>query len=390
MRRQRLGWRLAPRRRRWRWGQVPGRGRRRAGAALRRRRREVFGRRQEHQLVRLWLLPGRGRRGRRGRRRLWSLRLWSLRLGRLRLWSFGLGRLRLWFGLLGLGPKRSLGDRIVGPVVLPCYKRALLAPGSERFFAQELVKRQHRRGPGLVRAGPKEPGDGLAVGVAPQHEGDLPRLREVVLVRLDVVSRHRDRQRRMRVVPADQVTFLFFRLRHDPLPDAGDDVGGPVAVNRLAQAQRRVDDEIRNVGVGTLAQITDEEAQDPLPRRRGGGEVLADGREGGLREEHGERDVARPRASSSPSPRPRRGSGTPQDGLGERDRLAERSVRAHRSKIMSGCLTPYGRRRRSARASRRGRASAGIRSAVGSSRGRAAAVPCPRTRSRRRLRTRGR
>ena len=211
-----------------------------------------------------------------------------------------------------------------------------------------------------------------------------------MLVRLDVVGRHRDRQRRMRVVPADQVTFLFFRLRHDPIPDTGDDVGGAVAVDRLAQAQRRVDDEIRNVGVGTLAQITDEEAQDPLPRRRGGGEVLADGREGGLRDEHGERDVARPGPSSSPSPRPRRGSGTPQDGLGERDRLAERSVRAHRSKIMSGCLTPYGRRRRSARASRRGRASAGIRSAVGSSRGRAAAVPCPRTRSRRRLRTRGR
>src|SRR5205807_1283416 len=83
------------------------------------------------------------------RRRLWRLRLWSLRFGRLRLWSLRLWRLRLWFGLLGLGPKRPLGDRIVGPVVLPCYKRALLAPWSERFFGQELVKRQHRRGPGL-------------------------------------------------------------------------------------------------------------------------------------------------------------------------------------------------------------------------------------------------
>src|SRR5207253_9144790 len=68
VRRQRLGRRLrrrlAPRRRAWRWGRGPGRGgrRRRASAALRRRRREVFGRRQEHQLVRLWLLPGRGRR----------------------------------------------------------------------------------------------------------------------------------------------------------------------------------------------------------------------------------------------------------------------------------------------------------------------------------------
>src|SRR2546430_11817731 len=45
-----------------------------------------------------------------------------------------------------------------------------------------------------------------------RSEGDLPRLREVVLVRLDVVSRHRDRQRRMRVVPADQVDRKSTRL----------------------------------------------------------------------------------------------------------------------------------------------------------------------------------
>src|SRR5205807_110542 len=83
-------------------------------------------------------------------------------------------------------------------------------------------------------------GDGLAVRVAPQHEGDLPRLREVVLVCFDVVRRHRDRQRRMGVVPTDQVTFCFLHLRYDPIPESGHNVGGAVAVDRLAQAQRRI------------------------------------------------------------------------------------------------------------------------------------------------------
>jgi len=157
-----------------------------------------------------------------------------------------------------LRPKRSIGDRVVGAIVLPRHERALLAAWAERFFAQQLVKWQHRRGPRLVRAGPKKTGDGLAVRVAPQHEGDLPRLREVVLVCFDVVRRHRDRQRRMGVVPTDQVTFCFLHLRYDPIPESGHNVGGAVAVDRLAQAQRRIDDEIRNVAVGALAQIADE------------------------------------------------------------------------------------------------------------------------------------
>jgi len=47
---------------------------------------------------------------------------------------------------------------------------------------------------------------------------------------------------------------------YQPIPDTGHDIGGAVAVDRLAQAQRRIDDEIRDVGIGALAQITDEEA----------------------------------------------------------------------------------------------------------------------------------
>src|SRR5205814_10622249 len=139
------------------WGWAWGGGRGRAGWGRCRtwpraggpwwRRREVFGRRQEHQLVRLGLLPGgRGRGG--GRRRLRRGR----RFFRFRLWSFGLNRLRLArrrlrFGLLGRRSKRSIGYRTVGPVVLPRDERALLAPRAERFFAQQLVKRQLRRGP---------------------------------------------------------------------------------------------------------------------------------------------------------------------------------------------------------------------------------------------------
>src|SRR5207302_3029886 len=208
------GERLGGGRRRWggggRGGGGGGRGGRRTWRRTRaawRRRREVFGRRQEHELVRF-------RRLRLGRRRM-RLRLSGLRLCGLRFWSFrrrpllGWRRLRwrpLWFRLLRLRPKRSIGDRVVGAIVLPRHERALLAAWAERFFAQQLVKWQHRRGPGLVRAGPKKTGDGLAVRVAPQHEGDLPRLREVVLVCFDVVRRHRDRQRRMGVVPTDQVT----------------------------------------------------------------------------------------------------------------------------------------------------------------------------------------
>src|SRR5207302_12378 len=96
-----------PRRREGRgWGR---RGTLRRARAARRRRREVFGRRQEYQLVGFRLL-------RRGRRRLWR-RLWGgrlflrFRLWSLRLWNRRLWRRRLWFGLLGRCPKRSIRER---------------------------------------------------------------------------------------------------------------------------------------------------------------------------------------------------------------------------------------------------------------------------------------
>src|SRR2546427_5795659 len=47
------------------------------------------------------------------------------------------------------------------------------------------------------------------------HEGDLPRLGKVVFVRLGVVRRHRERQRWMAVVPADQMALRLLHLHLD-------------------------------------------------------------------------------------------------------------------------------------------------------------------------------
>ena len=64
----------------------------------------------------------------------------------------------------------------------------------------------------------------------------------------------------MGVVPADQMSFRLRHLRLDPIPQAGHDVDGAVAVDRLAEPQRGIDDEIRDVGLGALAHVPDEEA----------------------------------------------------------------------------------------------------------------------------------
>jgi len=62
-----------------------------------------------------------------------------------------------------------------------------------------------------------------------------------MFVRLDVVLGEAQRERRVRMVPADEMRLLRLELPpgHDPQP--GDDVARAVAVDRLIEPQRGVD-----------------------------------------------------------------------------------------------------------------------------------------------------
>src|SRR5205809_5924398 len=73
-----------------------------------------------------------------------------------------------------------------------------------RVFCEQLVEGQPGRGPALVRVGAEEPAGRLAPS-RPDHQRDLPGLGEVALVDPDVVLQQRHGERRVRVVPADQV-----------------------------------------------------------------------------------------------------------------------------------------------------------------------------------------
>src|SRR3989454_1240591 len=95
-------------------------------------------------------------------------------------------------------PKRSgrrRSHRVVGAVVLPRDERALLPVRTDRLRAEQLVKRHWGGGPRLVRAGAEESGRGL-LRIGPEQQRHLPRLAEVLLVRLDVVLGEAERERR--------------------------------------------------------------------------------------------------------------------------------------------------------------------------------------------------
>src|SRR3989454_2408434 len=73
-----------------------------------------------------------------------------------------------------------------------------------RLRAEQLVKRHWGGGPRLVRAGAEESGRGL-LRIGPEQQRHLPRLAEVLLVRLDVVLGEAERERRGRVVATEHV-----------------------------------------------------------------------------------------------------------------------------------------------------------------------------------------
>src|SRR2546430_5091394 len=82
-------------------------------------------------------------------------------------------------------------------MVLPRDERALLSVGTDRLGSEELVERQRGGDPLSVGPGAKQRSGGLSRSRGEQ-QGHLPRFTEVVLVRLDVVVRQAERERRGR------------------------------------------------------------------------------------------------------------------------------------------------------------------------------------------------
>src|SRR5207247_8413974 len=122
---------------------------------------------------------------------------------------------------------------VVGAVVLPRDERALLPVRTDRVRAEQLVKRQWGGGPRLVLAGAEESARGL-LRIGPEQQGHLPRLAEVLLVRPAPLLGEAEWERRVRVVPTDQVGMLCLELLLDAIPQPGD--GGARAVAGERQA----------------------------------------------------------------------------------------------------------------------------------------------------------
>ena len=284
-------------------------------------RRHVLGRRQELELT----IVVRLRRGGRGRgRRGWGRPWWRRGRSELR----GARRLRRHSGRdLGDGRRRMYAARcarVERAVVLPRHEGAFLPIGPQRLGGEQLVERLRRARPGVIGAGAEERRGGLR-GIRPQQQRHLPRLREIMLVRFHVVSRQRERQRRVRVIPPDEARPLLLELLLDVVPQPRHHVARAVAIDRLVQAQRDVDHEVEGTGLGTLALVAEQKPEDALTgavRRR---HVLENRGERGLRQEDGKGDVA----GSLGAP----ARGAPQDRLADRDRLAQRTGGGHAQKI---------------------------------------------------------
>src|SRR5207249_12307371 len=92
-------------------------------------------------------------------------------------------------------------------MVLPRDERALLSVGTDRLGSEELVERQRGGDPLSVGPGAKQRSGGLSRSRGEQ-QGHLPRFTEVVLVRLDVVVRQAERERRVRGVSPAGIRLL--------------------------------------------------------------------------------------------------------------------------------------------------------------------------------------
>ena len=219
-------------------------------------------------------------------------------------------------------PRRGRAER---PIVPPRHERALLPIRPDRVGAEELVKRQRFGRPLVIGTRPEERRCRLLC-IRAEQQRDLPGLAEVLFVRLDVVRREAQRQRRMRVVPPDEVCLLLLELCLDTIPQSRDHVARSVAIDRLVQTQGGVDHQVRDVGLGTLAQVADQESEDSLSRTRWCRHVLVHRRQGGLREEDGEGDSTRSLGALA--------GRAPEDRPSDGDGLTQRTARTHRPKIM--------------------------------------------------------
>ena len=119
-------------------------------------------------------------------------------------------------------------------MILPGHERPLPPIRTDRFRGEQLVERQRAVDPSGIRAGPKERPGGL-LGISPEQQVDLPRLGEIMLVSFDVVLGQGERERRVRVVPADEVRILLLELFLDAVPQPRDDIARAVAVDRLVE-----------------------------------------------------------------------------------------------------------------------------------------------------------
>src|SRR5205823_7633400 len=132
--------------------------------------------------------------------------------------------------------RRGRRRRVVRAMVLPRDERALLSVGTDRLGSEELVERQRGGDPLSVGPGAKQRSGGLSRSRGEQ-QGHLPRFTEVVLVRLDVVVRQAERERRVRVIPTDEMRLLRVELVLDAIPQPGHDVARGVAADRLGESE---------------------------------------------------------------------------------------------------------------------------------------------------------
>src|SRR2546422_3956588 len=86
-----------------------------------------------------------------------------------------------------------------------------------------------------LRAGAEESGRGL-LRIGPEQQRHLPRLAEVLLVRLDVVLGEAERERRGGVGPTHQEGVLCFQLLPVADPPPGDDVAPAGRVGRPVES----------------------------------------------------------------------------------------------------------------------------------------------------------
>src|SRR5213592_1421916 len=202
--------------------------------------------------------------------------------------------------------------------------------------------------PVSIALGRAKESSGDAPGFGRYENGDLPRVREELVVRLDVVRGEESALSWMAVVPAEQRAGRLLELFLHAVPQPRYDDFGFVSINWLAELQRLVDDGVQRAVFGIPVDVADEEAEDRLSRRAL--EMLLQRDHRFLLEENRIRRAAG--GFSAGTRGARCGRRVPQNrpihrhrllfGFGPRDASVSRTTRAARS--TSRCVTTRSRR----------------------------------------------